>query len=295
MVMPSFSVRVLAALRADGYRPRAWGAMLAQSWQQARHTAQAHPHLVRHWRRLVGGESAATLLLLVATARRQGSATALGSAIPLVAITAAQAGDIYAHLGLHRDAHDQHYPTLGAANHLTALRGWVAAWLASRLMAHAPLTDNELLAALVLIGATDVADGRIARSLAQTSPLGRYLDAEADVLAWLALTMAQIQRQQLPPWFLGVAALRWGMPLAVGLARTFIEADPVPLTPSTIARASGVAHAALALTAMLAARHTARHHVAWWRRNREALLATTCALLGIASARHVVRLLQHPH
>ena len=293
MAVPSFSMRVLAGLRAGGYRPRAWGAMLALSWQQSRDTAQAHPHMVRSWRWLVGGSSAATALMLAVTARRHGGAAALRSAVPLVVATAAQAGDIYVHLGLHRNADGQHYANLGAANMLTALRGWVAAWISSRLMSHTPLTDDELLLALVLICATDVADGRVARSLAQTSPLGRYLDAEADVTAWLALTIAQIRCGQVPPWFLWVYALRWGAPMAVGFVRTFAEADPMPLAPSQIARASGVVHVAMAITALVAARRAQRRDAAWWQRSRDALLATTCALLGAATVAQAARLLRH--
>lgn len=296
MQPPSFSMRVLARLRAEGYQPRAWGRLLADSWAQARATAGAQRDLVRGWRATVGGLGVLTGVALFSTERRYGYGAMWRNAVPLIVANALQAGDIYVHLGLHRGETGQHYATLGVANDLTALRCWVAAWMSSRLVAGMPLADDELVLAIALICLTDIADGRVARHLGQTSPLGRYLDGEADLLAWLALTVTQIRRGQVPAWFLGIFGLRWGVPVVVGLARTFAEAQPVALQPSPIARAAGIAQVAMSLAGIIAARQASQPSVVISAMSK-ALVGFTTSLLGMAMVGQLLRLLRpaRPH
>ncbi|MBA3824348.1 MAG: CDP-alcohol phosphatidyltransferase family protein [Ktedonobacterales bacterium] len=285
----SFSQQVLADLRAAGYRPRAWGELVVTSWRQSQATARHQPRLVRDWRLL------ATLLCvlpLVVTARRcqrLGSMAAVRHGWPLAAMTMAQLGDIYVHLGLHRQLTGQHHASLGPAMTLTALRGWVGGWLLTRLVQDQPLSDGECAGALVAILMTDIVDGPLARRTSRASALGRYLDGEADVLAWTALTLTQTRQGQVPRWFLGIFALRWGLPMLVGFGRTFAQSNPVIVAPTGLGRTAGAAHVALALLGLVAARQAHQSTARLWQRRRNQLAVVTAGLFGAATWQHLAR------
>lgn len=290
---PSFSTWVLERLRAGHFRPQAWVDLLAESWQQARQTANANPRLTASWRWLTGGLSLATGLTVATRARRHGPRDAARLGAILSVATLAQAGDVYAHLGLHRPAGPrpyQHYPHLGHANWLTAGRGWVASWLWARLLAGHPLDDGELILALALITATDIADGPVARRLGQASALGRYLDGEADVMVWAALTLTQVRRRQIPGWLAGAFALRWFVPIGVGFCRTFAGAQPVPLVPSALGRASGALQTATQVAGLIGSVRASRSDTVIWQRLRTGLAGVTAGLLVATMAAQVARL-----
>jgi phosphatidylglycerophosphate synthase len=292
--VPSFSVWVLDRLRAGKFRPRAWAALLLEAWAHARLTALAQPALARGARRYAAGLVAATGAALTMTAQRHGARAAARAALPLLAATATQAADIWAHLGLHRRDTGrpyQHHPVLGPANTLTAARGWVASWTWTRLVTGTPLDDAELAVALAFMCATDTADGPLARRTSLASPLGRYLDVEADIWAGLAMLLTQIRRGQVPGWFVLPFALRWGMPLALGFARTFANAEPVVLSGSGVARTAGTIQVALALVGLVASRRAASPDAQLWQRARSVLAMGASALLLAALAGHLRRLL----
>lgn len=291
---PSFSVWVLERLRADKFRPRAWAEMLAESWRQALRIAHAQPALARGARRFAAGLFAATGAALALTAQRHGTRAATRAALPLLVTTASQATDIWLHLGLHRQDTGRPYlyhPALGPANALTAARGWVASWAGARLLTGMPLDDAELALAFAIMFASDTLDGSLARRIGLASPLGRYLDAEADVWAGLMLLLTQIRREQVPEWFLLPFALRWGMPLTLGFLLTLMHAEPVTLPRSSLARAAGTVQAAMSLTGLLASWRAVSPDALTWQRARSLLAKGASALLLAALAAHLRRLL----
>ncbi len=291
---PSFGALALARLRAGGYRPRAWARFLAESWGMSRATARARPSLAASWRRLATGLIAADALAIGWAARRHGTAAAIRVALPLAALTATQAGDLYVHLGLHRPAGEwadcSRYATLGPAIALTAARGWVGSWLWSNSIAGVTPTEIELAAALALTVATDLADGPLARRGGQASPLGRYLDGEADLAVWLALTWTQERRGDLPGWLAGIFAARAAVPVAVGLVVSFTRAEPVTPQPLWLGRLAGMAHAAASVVGLVAAARGAYRDAAGWRRTRDALAIVAGGTLTLVALAHLKRL-----
>ena len=288
----SFSQQLLAELRAAGYRPAAWGAMLATSWRQARQTARAQPRLVGSWRQIAALLSLLTLTEVGREARRDGALVAFRHNAPLLIVTATQLGDSYVHLGLHRHTTGQPHLTLGPAMALTAARGWAGAWLLTRLLHSRPIADDEFMGALAVIVLTDIMDGPLARRTDRASALGRYLDGEADLVAWTALTLTQLQRGDIPAWFLGAFACRWGAPLLLGFGRTFAQAEPVVVAPSWVGRAAGAAQVTLACTGLLAARQVSQPQAQQWRRWRDRVALGTAALMGAATITHLRRFLR---
>src|SRR5215469_7163909 len=255
---PSFSVTVLEQLRAAHYRPSAWLHMLSASWMQARTTASAHPFLVADWLRMTGTLGGATLFYAVYTAKRHGRSAAWKSAIPLTLATLAQSGDQYVHLGLHRQESGELHQDLGPAMMLTAVRSWVGLGSGSRWLVGVPLASDEALVALLVMLASDIGDGWLARRCHRASALGHYLDGEADVISWTALTLAQVQKGLVPTWYLVVHGLRWGLPVAVGFRQTFATAKPTMLNHSRMGTAAGASQALLAASAIVSSMRLAR-------------------------------------
>jgi phosphatidylglycerophosphate synthase len=286
----TFSQDVLAQLRADGYRPAAWGAMFAHSWRQARSTARAHPDLVREWRWLASGLGAGTVGVIAYTAHRHGKRTARRLALPYAVMTLLQVGDLYVHLGLHHAPNRQIHASLGLANYLTALRQWIGAGVVCRLLVQTPLTDAELCGTLAMIVGTDLVDGPLARRQDLASPLGRYLDGEADIISWTALTVMQTRRGQVPGWFLVIYGLRWLVPTVLGFGRTFATAEPIVLQPSRLSRLSGAGQVALALSGILATCRSQQDDAPSWRKVHAGLLVGTSVLLVGATIRLIARL-----
>jgi phosphatidylglycerophosphate synthase len=288
----SFSITVLEQLRAGRYRPGAWLGMLYASWIQARATARIHPNLVQDWWQLAGALGTATLGCAAYTAYRHGRSVAWKSAIPLALATLMESGDHYVHLGLHRRENGELYPRLGPAMTLTALRGWVGLGIGSRWLVGAPITDDEALVGLTMMLVSDIADGWLARRLNLSSALGSYLDGEADVIAWTALTVTQAQHRWLPAWFLGVHGLRWGLPLTLGFSRTFATARPALLSHSRMGKVAGASQALLAATAICSSLRRDKPDARFWRRIQNSLLAGTCAVLAATTVQHVASILR---
>jgi phosphatidylglycerophosphate synthase len=289
---PSFSVTVLEQLRAGSYRPGAWLGMLSASWMQARVTAGKHPDLVYDWWRLATTLGTATLGFVAYTAHRHGKSVVCKSAIPLMLATLLQSGDQYVHLGLHRQETGELYPRLGPAMTLTALRGWVGIGIGSRWLVGTPITDDEALVGLTMMLVSDIADGWLARRHNFSSALGRYLDGEADAIAWTTLTLTQVQHHWIPAWFLGVHGLRWGLPVALGFSRTFATARPVPLSRSWMGRVAGLSQALVAATAICSSLRRDKPDAQFWRRIQKNLLTGTCAVLAMTTIQHIASILR---
>jgi phosphatidylglycerophosphate synthase len=304
---PSFSVAVLEQLRAAHYRPSAWLHMLSASWMQAKTTASAHPSLVSDWRRMTGTLGTATIFCAVYTAKRHGRSASWKSAIPLTLATLALSGDQYVHLGLHRQETGELYPNLGPAMMLTAVRNWVGLGIGSRWLVGVPLANDEALAALLVMLASDMGDGWLARRCRLTSGLGHYLDGEADVISWTTLTLTQVRQGLIPVWFLVMHGLRWGLPLALGFSRTFAAARPTLLNRSRMGRVAGAFQALLAASAiclslrsaddrpshLLPENRSANQPDTRLRRQiHRSLLVCTCITLGLTALQHVASILR---
>ena len=291
---PTFGAGGLAHLRAGRYRPGAWVSLLSDSWAQSRATATRHPTLTRSWRRLaltIAGTSA--LAASVPIVRRSGTRHAAIAAIWLAGGNSAHMTDLYVHLGLHRDTDGSHYPVLGAPMTLTAMRGWTATWLISQIAARRLVPLPALVVALATIIITDITDGPLARAQDRSSPLGAYLDGEADLFAWGALTVAQARRGQLPNWFAVAVTFRWLMPTIVGLIRSFATTTPVAPRRSLVGIAAGSAHVALAATALLAEVRADSPDAPRWSRVCHILTVLTSVGFIAATTSHLWRLRRH--
>jgi CDP-diacylglycerol--glycerol-3-phosphate 3-phosphatidyltransferase len=71
-----------------------------------------------------------------------------------------------------------------------------------------PHRDGWAFILLMISGATDYLDGRLARALNQTSRLGQLLDPAADRLYIVSTVLALTIRGVLPPWLAGVLLAR---------------------------------------------------------------------------------------
>jgi CDP-diacylglycerol--glycerol-3-phosphate 3-phosphatidyltransferase len=102
---------------------------------------------------------------------------------------------------------DPHATRLGAATHLTLLRGL----LVSVTAGFAPIAPGEAVRWLpaLLYGAAvilDRFDGIVARRLGQTTRLGAWLDEAMDALGLLAAPAVAVAWGRVPPWYLLVGA-----------------------------------------------------------------------------------------
>jgi cardiolipin synthase len=109
-------------------------------------------------------------------------------------------------------------------NALSALRlAGVPVFLWLVLGPRTAAADYWAVALLIVAGATDWLDGKLARALNQGSRLGQLLDPAADRLYIVATLVALAVRAIIPWWLLGILALREvvvGVALAVLKRRT---------------------------------------------------------------------------
>ena len=88
-----------------------------------------------------------------------------------------------------------------------------------------PQADGWAVVVLMVAGATDWADGKLARSLGQSSRLGALLDPAADRLYIVATLIAFVLRDVVPLW---VVAVLVGRELVLGLALLALRAHGYP-------------------------------------------------------------------
>ena len=88
-----------------------------------------------------------------------------------------------------------------------------------------PQADGWAVVVLMVAGATDWADGKLARSLGQSSRLGALLDPAADRLYIVATLIAFVLRDVVPLW---VVAVLVGRELVLGLALLVLRAHGYP-------------------------------------------------------------------
>ena len=121
-----------------------------------------------------------------------------------------------------RPLHDPGATRLGAATHLTLLRGLLVS-LAAGFAAVPPVGAVRWLPALLYTTAAicDRFDGIIARRLGQTTALGARLDEAMDALGLLAAPIVAVSWGRLPPWYLLVGVTYYIYRSAIWLRRRF--------------------------------------------------------------------------
>jgi phosphatidylglycerophosphate synthase len=226
---------LLEELHVHGYRPRAWARFLARSFARARAT-----------RAECAGEHRQTLLTGVV-------GLAVWAAVAVVQPWLALAGTAWWllaiamvdwHLGMLEDGSGRPLGRLGPANLLSLAR----AAIVPVLLVAAP----ALLAALLLLaGATDAIDGRLARARGEETRLGLWLDGGADALL-LSAAAVGAARHGLLPWWTAAFVLGWHSLQALAVALAYLRRAQSPRrAASTWARVPGlVLFAGLALATL---------------------------------------------
>jgi CDP-diacylglycerol--glycerol-3-phosphate 3-phosphatidyltransferase len=96
---------------------------------------------------------------------------------------------------------------LGAAMHLTALRGLLVSLLGGFLLVRPVGAVRWLPAALYTAAAVvDYFDGIVARRLGEATPLGAHFDEAMDALGLLVAPAVAVSWGRLPPWYLLLGA-----------------------------------------------------------------------------------------
>ena len=88
-----------------------------------------------------------------------------------------------------------------------------------------PQADGWAVVVLMVAGATDWADGKLARALGQSSRLGALLDPAADRLYIVATLIAFVLRDVVPLWLVAVLV---GRELVLGLALLVLRVHGYP-------------------------------------------------------------------
>ena len=88
-----------------------------------------------------------------------------------------------------------------------------------------PQADGWAVVVLMVAGATDWLDGKLARALGQSSKLGALLDPAADRLYIVATLVAFVLREVVPLW---VVAVLVGREVVLGLALLLLRAHGYP-------------------------------------------------------------------
>jgi phosphatidylglycerophosphate synthase len=145
------------------------------------------------------------------------------------------------HLDLLRDRDGFRLSAINLPIALTLLRATLLPGIALFLMQHHyRLALGMFLAASL----SDVFDGWLARRWGQVTHLGIVLDPIVDIAFNLSVFAGLVRAGLLPPWVLGVAALRYGILLVGGIVLTIVV-GPVRIRPTFFGRLSGVIMAAL--------------------------------------------------
>jgi len=104
------------------------------------------------------------------------------------------------------------YPTLGLANGITLVRGWLFAGVAGFVLVVPP--DEGAWRWLPVgwygLGVTlDALDGFIARTVGRRTVLGEKIDMAFDTLGFLVAPLVGVVWGQLPVWYLSISAARY--------------------------------------------------------------------------------------
>jgi CDP-diacylglycerol---glycerol-3-phosphate 3-phosphatidyltransferase len=218
--------------------------------------AQAYRRLLRSWAATAAGLTALDAAGLALEARRGGRDAAVRAVPGLAFALTVMHVDTLIHL--RQTARDQAPPprdTLGLPVTLTLLRRTIAAFLWAHLLGGRPVMSRRALSALLALGAaSDVVDGAVARRRDQVTPLGAYLDAEADFSFWSSLVLTLGALRLLPRWLIPLLFLRFGVPVALAGMSHLALRRPVKVSSTVVGKAAAVAQMVACVTALRPAR-----------------------------------------
>jgi phosphatidylglycerophosphate synthase len=201
---------VLGELRAAGYRPGAWGRFFAVSFGRARERRHERPR--EHRIVLVLG-----VLGLAAWAGATGRP---GLALAGAAWWAAAMLMLDWHLGMLERTDGTPVDGIGLANLLTFLRAGLPPAL------FALIGTDVGLALFAVAGASDVADGLIARRRNEVTRLGAWLDPAVDALVLSAAALGAARVDLLAGSVAALVVSRYALPWLVVGTHYFTQAAP---------------------------------------------------------------------
>ena len=113
------------------------------------------------------------------------------------------------------------YPSFGAANTITMIRGLFVAWLAALLLASGDSASNRWIAVGLYTAAilADYADGFVARRTGRSTSLGMDLEGELDSLGVLVASCLIVAWASMPAWFVFVGLASYLFRLGMWLRR----------------------------------------------------------------------------
>jgi len=245
-----FSVAAREKLSRRGWSAAAFLLFFRDSWDESLAQARARPDLVRAIAR-TGALAAVGIVLAAAPLYLPGrrgdfvglaAATVLGAA--LFSAWASLAVGLVGQGGVPA-------PRLGLPNVLTLLRLYLIA-PALALFAHGYAL--AFLAAYALAGASDVADGIIARKWGPRTDFGVVVDPLADVFTTAGVFALFAARGLVPGWLFAILMVRYAM-LIVGSFLFFLLIGPIEFRATIPGKVVGVLQAAgaLAIGALVAA------------------------------------------
>jgi CDP-diacylglycerol--glycerol-3-phosphate 3-phosphatidyltransferase len=104
------------------------------------------------------------------------------------------------------------YPTLGIANGITVVRGWLFAGVAGFILVVPPVESawRWLPAGWYGLGVTlDLVDGLVAKTVGRRTVLGEKLDMAFDTLGFLVAPLVGVVWGRIPVWYLSLSAARY--------------------------------------------------------------------------------------
>lgn len=201
--------QALGELRAARFTPRAWIAFLAASLVQAGRSRRDRRR--EHRTVVLMAVAGLAAWAAVAAAGRPGLA-AVGAAWWLVVLLL-----LDWHLGMLERPDGRRLSGLGVANVLTLIRAAVVPVLPA-------LPPASLGALLVAAGATDVADGYLARRRDECTRLGVWLDGVTDGFVLTVAAVAAARHDRVSPWAAVLVGTRYVLPWVVVAAAYFVHA-----------------------------------------------------------------------
>jgi phosphatidylglycerophosphate synthase len=207
-----WAAAALTDLRSGRYRPRAWAVFLRASLERSRATRAERPQLAAQAARWGVGGGAAWIAMCALARRRHAPQPSAAAGLAWWLLVWRM---LDWHLGMAESDDGLPRDRLSAADAVTLARFWLVpllpAWSRS---------ESGLPAVILLGGATDWLDGRLARRCGRTR-LGRDLDTTADLAFFGAAAIVVRRSGRLPPLAARAFGLRLGLGLVLALAAVF--------------------------------------------------------------------------